>query len=34
MKKNYGSVSDGKSVIKERGRFTNTAVPRFDGTGC
>ena len=34
MKKNYGSVSDGKSVIKERGRFTNTAVPRFDDTGC
>ena len=32
--KNYGSVPDGKSVIKERGRFTNTAVPRFDGTGC
>ena len=33
-KKNYGSASDGKSVAKERGRFTNTAVPRFDGTGC
>ena len=28
------SVSDGKNVIKERGRFTNTAVPRFDGVGC
>ena len=34
MKKKYGSVSDGKSVIQERGHFINTAVPRFDGTGC
>ena len=32
--KDYGSVIDGKSVAKERGRFTNMAVPRFDGTGC
>ena len=30
-KKNYGSVSDKKNVAKERGRFINTAVPRFDG---
>ena len=26
MKKNYGSVSEGKSVTKERGRFTHAAV--------
>ena len=34
MEINYRSVSDGKNVIKERGRFTNTAVPIFDGAGC
>ena len=33
-KKTYRSVSDGKDVTKERGRFTNMAVPRFDGAGC
>ena len=27
-------VSDGKNVVKVGGRFTNTAVPRFDGGGC
>ena len=32
--KNYGSVSDAKSVAKERGQFTNMAVRRFDGMGC
>ena len=32
--KKYGSVSDRKRVIKERGHFTNTEVPRFDGMGC
>ena len=25
---------DGKNIIKTGGRFTNTAVPRFDGGGC
>ena len=25
---------DGKNGIKAGGRFTNTAVPRFDGGGC
>ena len=25
---------DGKNIIKEQGRFTNTAVPRFNGGGC
>ena len=33
MDKHYRSVSD-KKFIKEKGRFTNTAVPRFDGAGC
>ena len=28
------SVSDGENVVKEMGRFTNTAVPRFDGVEC
>ena len=25
---------DGKNIIKAEGRFTNTAVPRFNGGGC
>ena len=25
---------DGENVIKAEGRFTNTAVRRFDGGGC
>ena len=25
---------DGEDVIKKEGRFTNTAVPRFDGGRC
>ena len=27
-------VSGGKNIIKTGGRFTDTAVPRFDGGGC
>ena len=26
--------SDGKNIIKTGGRFTNTAVPRFNGGSC
>ena len=25
---------DGKIIVKTWGRFTNMAVPRFDGEGC
>ena len=25
---------DGENIIRVEGRFTNTAVPRFDGSGC
>ena len=25
---------DGKNIIKAEGRFTNTAIPRFDSGGC
>ena len=38
MKKNNRSAGmrdpDGKIGIKTGSRFTNTAVPRFDGGGC
>ena len=27
-------ISDGREVAGERGRFTNMAVPRFDGAWC
>ena len=25
---------DGKNIVRMEGRFTNTAVPRFNGGGC
>ena len=35
MKNKYDRpISDGREVAGEVGRFTNTAVPRFDGVGC
>ena len=34
MNGGLGYEKNGKNVIKERGRFTNMVVPRFDGVGC
>ena len=33
-KNSYGPGSDGKEFTEKWGRFTNTAVPQFNGAGC